>query len=501
MSSPVRPTAPTAESSHPIPRGRRRLVPVFVLAAVLTALALVEQPTLSAHGSSAKQAKADAVGLLPRKAPDADVRRGPEREVGMRFKAKVAGTAVGVRYYKPRASKASTPESATLWSKGGNILARTKLSPVKGKGWKKVGFDTGVALAAGRSYVVSVHTGANGVHAATPGGFAKARANAHLRAPGDRNGVTRAGSKARFPSNEAPRNTNYWVDVRFVPAGGDSGTTPAPTPTTPPTAPAPGGWPGPDNTGVPAGTALAPYTGPCTITSARTISGADVLSKCGDALVIQTTGVVIEKSLVPGVWSIYGDGDSSVTITDSDVRAGSVSTAGLWGYNITARRVDVTGGQHSFQCNNNCEVTDSWLHDQYNPDGGSYHNNAFISNGGSNMVVRHNTLHCTAILNNTDGGCSGDLSLFGDFDPIDNVTIDNNFLRANNSSISYCLYGGASSSKPYQATNVRVTNNVFERGANRKCGVYGPVTSFDRNAAGNQWSGNVWDSGEAVNPG
>ncbi len=48
---------------------------------------------------------------------------------------------------------------------------------------------------------------------------------------------------------------------------------------------------------------------------------------------------------------------------------------------------------------------------------------------------------------------------------------------------------------------MRVTNNVFERGANRKCGVYGPVTSFDRNAAGNAWSGNVWDSGEAVNPG
>ena len=211
--------------------------------------------------------------------------------------------------------------------------------------------------------------------------------------------------------------------------------------------------------------------------------------------------MIIEKSLVPRVQSIYGDGDSSVTITDSDVRAGATSTGGLWGYNITARRVDVTGGQHSFHCNNNCEVTDSWLHDQHNPDGGSYHNNAFISNGGSNMLVRHNTLHCTAILNSTDGGCTADVSLFGDFDPIDNVTIDNNFLRANNSSISYCAYGGDSDSKPYTGTNVRFTNNVFERGPNRKCGVYGPVTSFDRNAAGNVWTGNVWDSGEAVNPG
>nr|WP_300046680.1 DUF4082 domain-containing protein [uncultured Nocardioides sp.] len=499
MSSPVRPTAPAAASGHALFRGRRRLVPVFVLAAVLSALALVEQPTLSAHGSSAKPAKASEVGLLTRKTPDAEVRSGPEREIGMRFKAKVAGTAVGLRYFKPRKSKASTPESATLWSKSGTILARTKLSPVKGTGWKKVGFDAGVKLAAGKGYVVSVHTGTKGIHAATPGGWGKAKSNDQLRAPGGSNGVTRPGSKARFPSQEARGNANYWVDVRFVPAGG-GGATPTPTPTATPTTPPPGGWPGPDNTGVPAGTTLTAYTGPCTITSPRTLSAVDATARCGE-LVINTTGVIIEKSLVPRVQSIYGDGNSSVSISDSDVRAGATSTGALWGYNITAHRVDVTGGQHSFHCNNNCEVTDSWLHDQYNPDSQSFHNNAFISNGGSHMVLRHNTLHCTAILGPNDGGCSGDVSFFGDFDPIDDVVIDNNFLRANNSSISYCLYGGDSDSKPYTATNVRVTNNVFERGANRKCGVYGPVTSFDRNAAGNAWSGNVWDSGEAVNPG
>ena len=162
MSSPVRPTAPAAPSGHVLSRGRRRLVPVFVLAAALGAVALVEQPTLSAHGESARQAKASEVGLLTRKTPDAEIRTGPEREVGMRFKAKVAGTAKGVRYYKPRKSTASTPESATLWSKSGKILARTKLSPVKGTGWKKVRFEPGVKLTAGKVYVVSVHTGANG---------------------------------------------------------------------------------------------------------------------------------------------------------------------------------------------------------------------------------------------------------------------------------------------------------------------------------------------------
>ena len=59
--------------------------------------------------------------------------------------------------------------------------------------------------------------------------------------------------------------------------------------------------------------------------------------------------------------------------------------------------MNVTGGQHSFHCADNCTVTDSWLHDQYNPSGQAYHNNAFITNGGQKMVIRHNTLHCTAL--------------------------------------------------------------------------------------------------------
>ncbi|MDZ5660545.1 DUF4082 domain-containing protein [Nocardioides sp. S-58] len=471
-------------------------MPLAVLAAALGAITVTTGPSPAAP--DAERRAATEVGLFAGGAPRAQVvvRRGPAREVGMRFTAKVAGSAVGLRYYKPMRWRSATPRTATLWTGRGEQLARARVRPVTGTGWRKVTFDAPVTLSAGRRYVVSVHTRGKGIHAASSGAFRTPKANAHLRAPADRNGLTTAAGGAGFPDREAARDTNYWVDVRFVPAGDtqDPTTTPTPTPTTVPTS-----WPGPDNTGVPAGTNLTPYNGPCTITSPRTISAVDATGSC-DALLIHTTGVVIEKSLVPRIQSIYQDGGSSVTVTDSDVRGGDTSTGALWGYNITARRVDVTGGQHSFHCNENCEVTESWLHDQYNPDGGSYHNNAFISNGGSNMVIRGNTLHCTAVLNRTDGGCTADVSLFGDFGPIDNVTVDGNFLRANSSSISYCAYGGASTSKPYQATNVRFTNNVFERGTNRKCGVYGPITSFDRRAAGNVWSGNVWDAGGAVNP-
>jgi hypothetical protein len=190
-----------------------------------------------------------------------------------------------------------------------------------------------------------------------------------------------------------------------------------------------------------------------------------------------------------------------VVVSDSTVQGGSWSDGAVWGYNITVLRANITGGQHSVHCASNCSVTDSWLHDQYNPDGGSYHNNAFISNGGSDMVLRHNTLHCTAILNRTDGGCTADVSLFGDFEPISNVRVEGNLLKANNSSISYCAYGGYQPSKRYPvATGIQYVNNVFERGPNGKCGVYGPVTSFQASASGNVWVGNVWDGGVPLLP-
>jgi hypothetical protein len=61
-------------------------------------------------------------------------------------------------------------------------------------------------------------------------------------------------------------------------------------------------------------------------------------------------------------------------------------------------------------------------------------------------------------------------------------------------------YGDGRSKRYPIATGIRFIGNVFERGTNRRCGVYGPVTSFQSSAAGNEWSGNTWDSGEPLTP-
>lgn len=281
---------------------------------------------------------------------------------------------------------------------------------------------------------------------------------------------------------------------------------PPPTSSCPNTSHTPGGpdgmggcWPYAGNTGVPAGTALTAYGGPCSIRTNTTIENKTV--NCA-LQIYDNASLTIRKSVVNGfVENTASNGTGKLLIEDSKIDSGAWSDGSVWGSYITVNRSEISGGQHNVHCENYCTITNSYLHDQYNPAGGSYHNNAFLSNGGNNNVLRHNTLHCTAILNNTDGGCTGDLTLLGDFDVISYTTVDANLLMANNSSISFCTYGGYSPGKPYpNAHHVVYTNNVFQRGANSKCGVYGPVTSFQTTATGNQWTNNKWSDGAILNP-
>jgi hypothetical protein len=250
---------------------------------------------------------------------------------------------------------------------------------------------------------------------------------------------------------------------------------------------------------VPVGTSMSTYTGPCSIQADTVIINKTV--NCALQL-YNDSSLTVRNSVVNGfIENTYTSGVGKLLVEDSEIRAGAWSGGALWGSSLTVKRSEITGGQHSVHCESNCTITDSWLHSQYNPDGGSYHNNAFLSNGGTNMNLTHNTLHCTAILNATDGGCTGDLTLLGDFDVISYVTAKSNLLMANNSSISYCLVGGYAPGKPYPvAHHVVIQDNIFQRGSNNKCGVYGAVTSFQIAATGNQWSNNRWSDGASLNP-
>src|SRR5262245_6136863 len=89
---------------------------------------------------------------------------------------------------------------------------------------------------------------------------------------------------------------------------------PAPEPPLPPST----GFPGPNNTGVPAGTALTTYSGPCTITVPNTVIDAKTVN-CD--LAIRTNGVQIKRSWINGVVNDDENAGFGFTISDSRVNA------------------------------------------------------------------------------------------------------------------------------------------------------------------------------------
>ena len=133
-------------------------------------------------------------------------------------------------------------------------------------------FDKAVRIKPGTTYRVSVFA-PKGRYAVTEGVLDSRKDRGHLVVLGQRNGVFAYGKSSRFP-RQTHNASNYWVDVLFRAGkggagGGTGGTTRRPVPPRPD--PQPGGFPNADNTGVPAGVALTPYTGPMTITTPGTV--------------------------------------------------------------------------------------------------------------------------------------------------------------------------------------------------------------------------------------
>ncbi|HET9933239.1 MAG TPA: hypothetical protein VFQ35_21190 [Polyangiaceae bacterium] len=264
------------------------------------------------------------------------------------------------------------------------------------------------------------------------------------------------------------------------------------------------GWPNASNTGVPPGTQLTDYTTSCTIT----VNGTIVDSKRINCdLVIRAADVVIKNSKVKGL--VYLDTDQpsskdwSLTLQDSEVDGGPVQRAAVSDGNMTIIRANIYGGETAVHCGEKaltCRIQDSWLHGQYMPDDVDWHLGGFQSNGGTNIQLIHNTVICDHPANRVGGGCTGDINLIPDWATISFVTVDRNFLGANTDA-SYCTYGGEKSTSDYpHADHIVYTNNVFARGTNKKCGAFGPVTSFNSQGTGNVWTNNTWEDGGAIQP-
>ncbi|HWK76502.1 DUF4082 domain-containing protein [Microbacterium sp.] len=314
---------------------------------------------------------------------------------------------------------------------------------------------------------------------------------------------------------------------------------PVTQPTTPPTAAGcvgapntPGGadpwggcWPGPQNTGYPKGLAgdtrkpvsLTAYTGPTTIRSCGVVIDSKVVNstliiEAGNGTTSKSTPcVTIRNSLVKGV--IYSEKASygPVLIEDTEVSPPDLPWwENIGRSNFFAYRVNSHGGEGVIKCDSNCEAKDNWVHGMEL--GGSYHYNAFGGNGTNNFRIEHNYASCgdwSKISTRTsDAGCSAVIGFYGDYAPIQNITINRNFLASTfttgagvHTQAGYCLNPGYYPGKPYPDTkNITVTDNVFARGSSGTCGVYGPTNSLNGRGApnGNVWSGNRYADGTAI---
>ena len=292
--------------------------------------------------------------------------------------------------------------------------------------------------------------------------------------------------------------------------------TPSPTPSPiggcPSSTPnAPGGadpwggcWPGPGNTGVPAGTVLTTYTGPCIITVDNTVIDSKTIN-C-PALEIQAKAVVVKNSKLNG--QLYINSDAAVTqynltysaiLQDSEVNAPLIQEPAVFEGAITVIRSNIHGGITSIQCGDKaaqCIIQDSWLHGQLMPQGVDWHLGGFHSIGGTNYTLTHNYVICDTPVNDVGGGCSGDIVFIPYDKSISHANVFNNFNGAS-TSLAYCMYTGDKAG--YPSSYMVFKDNVFARGTNGRCGDYGPVDQFVA-GTGNQWVGNIWDDGSVVTP-
>ena len=393
-----------------------------------------------------------------------------------------------------------------------------------------VRFSDAVKLVPGRTYVVSAYA-ASGRYAATRGGLAKARSTAYLATSAGKNGVYRSKTGSGFPNRGSRANDNFWVDVRFAPAGKSTTTTPTSNPTLTPipagncvgAANTPGGadpwggcWPGPHNTGYPHGlpgdtrapVTLTPYDGPMTIRScgvvidSKVVNGTIVIEAGNGTTSAATPCVTIRNSLVKGVIFAEKTSYGPTVIEDTEVAPPDLPFwENIGRSNFFATRVDSHGGQGVIKCELNCVATDSWVHGMEL--GGAYHYNAFGGNGTNKFTIDHNYASCgdwSAVSDPTDdAGCSAVIGFYGDYDPIQNISITRNFLASTFSGTGqsihrqagYCLNPGYYPGKPYPDTaNLTVTDNLFARGSTNTCGVFGPSNSLHARGEPN---GSIWE--------
>jgi hypothetical protein len=245
-------------------------------------------------------------------------------------------------------------------------------------------------------------------------------------------------------------------------------------------------WPPtPSSVGVPPGTNLKPYTGSCTITQAGKVIKNKLIT-CPQ-LAIRTTGVVIQSSKING--SVYagaaddsdpaGTGPTRVTVLDSEIDSSSVPDFRPIGVShFVVKRSYLHGSYSGGQCHNACKIKRSFV------TGSSSHASGLriLRNG----KLKHNTIWCEPDPATSDGGCSGNLTMYEEFGVPRNNVIKHNYFPGDVSWFSLKFNGE-------DAGGIRIIDNLFGKSW------AGNADDWDAKP-GNVWSGNKMMSGRVARP-
>ncbi len=153
-------------------------------------------------------------------------------QLGVKFRASVAGTISGIRFYKGPQNTGS--HVGSLWTATGQRLATVTFTNETASGWQQATFSSPVSIAAGTTYIASYHAPV-GKYSVNENYFTTAVTNGPLEAPASGtsggNGVYAYGPSTAFPTNTF-NASNYWVDVVFQPTATGPNASPIANPDT-----------------------------------------------------------------------------------------------------------------------------------------------------------------------------------------------------------------------------------------------------------------------------
>lgn len=262
-----------------------------------------------------------------------------------------------------------------------------------------------------------------------------------------------------------------------------------------------GCWPGPHNTGVPAGTRLTAYSGDRTVsTPGAVIDGWDV----DGCILVTALGVTIQNSrahcvvvaerarychagesaaersltectMVAGLSTDQRAKQPVLTIRDSEIRCPEgLGESGIADRNVVVERVDISNCENGFSVDSHVKVRHSYIHDLYNAVEGDPHTDGLQGLVGRNLRLVHNVFYAFTTgcsYPSVDARCNGNaaITIGGQREW---ASVRHNLIRRNLlAGGSYTLYC------PFVTpAGFSIVENRFSEVYSPKVGEYGPMT-------------------------